>query len=101
MKNFFSSPSGIQRTSGLLSQFAKQYAPLKQYSNTLGGVGNAAGVLGGIQQGGVTGGASAAINAGQLAGRTGMLGQYSKAANSGLGGAANALGIYQGIKQGG
>src|ERR1043166_5100527 len=94
-------PSTVGRTSGLLSQFAKNYAPLKQYSNTLGGVGNAAGVIGGIQQGGVGGYGSAALNAANLASRTGALGQYTKAANPYLAGAGNALGIYNGIKQGG
>jgi len=96
MSNYVN-PAYVQKASGILSQ----YAPLKQYSNTLGGVGNAAGVLGGIQQGGVSGDTSAAINAARLASRTGVLGQYTKSANSGLGSAANALGIYQGIKQGG
>ena len=95
--NNYVNPAYVQKASGILSQ----YAPLKQYSNTLGGVGNAAGLIGGIQQGGISGDTSAAINAARLASRTGVLGQYTKAANSGLGSAANALGIYQGIKQGG
>jgi hypothetical protein len=70
-------------------------------SNTLSGVGNAAGVYSGIQQGGVTGYGSAAINAGQLAGKTGLYGSDAGTAATGLNDAGAALSVYSGIKQGG
>lgn len=74
---------------------------LGQASNTLGGAGNALGVVGGVQQGGVGGYGSAALNTGQLAGRTGALGQANSGLNKGVGDLSNALSIYQGIQQGG
>lgn len=74
---------------------------LSSLGNYTGGAGNAAGVLSGLQQGGVGGYGSAGINAAQLAKRTGAFGSGSGAAGQGLGDAVNALGIYRGIKQGG
>lgn len=85
---------------GLFAPGAAQGA-IGQASGYLGGAGNAAGVVGGIQQGGVGGYGSAAINAGNLAGRTGALGQSTSGLNQGVGDASNALAIYNGIKQGG
>jgi hypothetical protein len=92
---------------GALEQFAnagagltKNAGALGQYSSTLGGVGNAAGIATGIDKGGVSGYGSAAVNAGNLAGKLGLIDKNS-ALNSGVGDAANVLGVYNGIKQGG
>lgn len=66
-------------------------------SNAFGGVGNAAGIANGIQQGGVSGYGSAALNANSLANRAGGYGTN----NSAIGTAGSALGIYNGVRQGG
>lgn len=67
----------------------------------LGAANAAYGAYRGIQSGTPTGYATAAIDAGKLAGKAGLLGNSNSAMNQGVGDAANALGIYQGIKQGG
>lgn len=70
-------------------------------ANTLGGLNDASNVYSGIQRGGASGYGNAALGAGRLAGRAGLLGGSNSAANQGVGDAANALAIYNGIKQGG
>lgn len=93
---------------GSIGQFAnigsgltKDAGALGQYSSTLGGVGNAASIVGGVNQGGVSGYGNAAVNTGSLAGKLGLLGNKTSGLNQGVGDAANVLGIYNGIKQGG
>lgn len=92
---------------GSLSNTAAKFNPggyggaLSSLGNYAGGAGNAAGVLSGVQQGGVGGYGSAAINAGQLANRAGAFGSDAGAAGQGLGAAGAGLGVYQGIQQGG
>jgi len=61
------------------------------------GANSAFGIAGGIKQGGVQGSASAAINAGKLAGQATNNPQLS----GGAGVASNLLGIYQGLETGG
>lgn len=95
--------TGLRAGSGILGGLSQVYGQgnqgaLAQASGFAGGAGNAAGIIGGIQQGGLTGNASAAINAGRLANRFGV---GSKAFGKGLGAAGNVLGIYNGINQGG
>lgn len=70
-------------------------------SNYAGGAGNALGVLSGLQQGGMRGDTSAAINAAQLANRAGAFGSSTGAASQGLGEASSGLGILSGLEQGG
>lgn len=67
-------------------------------SSAVGPAGNAFGIASGLQQGGVSGYGSAALNAGKLAGQAGAL---SPSTSTGLSGAGNVLGIYNGLKQGG
>ncbi len=66
--------------------------------SALGAAGNALGIAGGLQKGGVSGDASAAINAGQLANQAGLLPAGSNAALADLG---SGLGIYNGLQAGG
>ncbi|MGH9440541.1 MAG: hypothetical protein ACRD22_22435, partial [Terriglobia bacterium] len=61
--------------------------------------GNAAGVVGGLAQGGAQGYGSAAVNATELAGREGYI--TSPTVNNVAGYAGGALQLYSGIKQGG
>jgi hypothetical protein len=93
---------------GALGQFAgagagltKGSGALGQYSDALGGISNAAGVVGGVDKGGVSGYGGAAVNAGSLAGKLGLLGSKTSGLNQGIAGAGNVLGIYNGINQGG
>lgn len=74
---------------------------LSTLGSAAGSAGNGLGILSGLQQGGVGGYGSAAINAGQLAGRSGAFGNANSGLNQGVGDAANVLGIYNGIQQGG
>lgn len=73
--------------------------------NSIGGMagaaGNVAGILSGIQKGGLTGTASAALNAGSLAGKAGAYGSASAGVGGALGAAGGVLGVYNGIQQGG
>lgn len=85
---------------GVSSAASGQGGALSSLGNYAGGAGNALGVLGGVQQGGVGGYAGAGVNAAQLANRMGAFGQNS-AASQGIGDASNVLGIYSGLKQGG
>lgn len=97
--NYFT-PRGIGTLATLGSKMISD-SPFSQYSSGLAGVGNAAGVLSGLQRQGGMGYGSALANIGQLAGRTGALGQYSNMAGKYGGALGSALGIAQGIKTGG
>src|SRR5579863_4489069 len=65
----------------------------------LSDAGSALGIASGIQKGGLTGYGSAALDAGALASKTGLL--NSPGVNNGVGLGADALGIYTGLQQGG
>lgn len=70
--------------------------------STLADANDAFGIYGGLRRGGVSGDASAAINASKLASGSGLLsGQTGSQLNSAAGYASNVLGIYSGLKQGG
>lgn len=70
--------------------------------NAAGGAGNALGIYNGVNQGGVTGYGGAAINAANLAGRTGALPtSVAKPVGNTANDLSSILGIYSGIKQGG
>lgn len=92
--------AALQGASGLTQMPS---APqLQGVSDTLGGAGNALGVLNGIQQGGVGGIGSSALNATALAGRSGLFDPATnQTLNTGASDLASALGIYKGIQQGG
>lgn len=72
---------------------------------SVGGIGSTAaslyGISQGLQRGGVTGNAQAALGAASLANRAGFLGGNNSATTGALGAASGALGIYNGIQQGG
>lgn len=86
---------------GNLGGISMPSAPgLQPISAGLGAGANGLGIYSGLQQGGVGGDASAAVNAAQLANKAGVL-PSSSALNSGIGDAGNLLGIYNGIQQGG
>lgn len=68
-------------------------------SGVASGASDAFGLASGVQQGGVSGYGSAAINAGKLAGQAGA--PLPNGANAGISGAGNVLGIYNGLRQGG
>jgi hypothetical protein len=72
--------------------------------NTFSGIGNVAGIYGGIQQGGVMGYGGAAVNAGKLALAADNEFDGGSATSSlagGLNAAAGALQVYSGIEKGG
>lgn len=93
--------AALQGAAGL--SHALPSAPeLQGVTNTLGGAGNALGILNGVEQGGVGGYGSSALNATALAGRSGLFDPATnQTLNSTAGGLNNALGIYRGIQQGG
>ena len=64
-------------------------------------LGNIGGIVGGLQQGGAMGYATAAGNAARLAANNGVFGSSTGAANTDIGGAGNLLGAYQGFETGG
>ncbi len=78
---------------------------LSSSNTSLGGLlsdaGNALGVVQGLEKGGVSGDASAVINAGNLANKVGAFGADSSLAGGALGAAGGALGLYNGLEQGG
>lgn len=98
--------SGV-RGAGTLAGLASSYNPsssggaLSSLGAGLGNAANGLGILQGINQGGVAGYGSAAVNAGQLANRAGAFGDNSNTANGVLGTAGGALQMYNGINQGG
>lgn len=59
------------------------------------------GIGSGLQQGGVSGNAQAALGTASLANKAGAFGGASSTAGSALGAAGGALGVYNGIRQGG
>lgn len=93
------------RGAGTLANLASSYNPnnsaISSLGTAAGSLGNGLGIVGGLEQGGVGGYGSAAVNAAQLGSKTGAFGPQTSNANQGIGDAANALGIYQGIQQGG
>lgn len=100
----FSSAGGEAATIGAAGQLATGVSGLYDSlsgSNALSGVGNAAGIAGGIASGTPIGYTGAAINAGQLAGKAGAFGSDSGTAATGLQDLGAGLGIYQGIERGG
>lgn len=76
-------------------------APGYTLSNAGSDLSNAGGIVSGIQQGGVSGYGSAAVDAGALAANHGAFNTNTGSVDSALGNAASVLGAYQGFKQGG
>lgn len=70
-------------------------------SNFIGDAGNAFGIYGGIERGGVTGDTGAAINATKLAAGSGLFGGNSGVLNQAAGAGSNLLGVYSGLQKGG
>lgn len=94
--------SGAGKLVGSTSIAPDYQSQLQSTGNTLGSGANALGIYNGVQQGGVTGYGGAAINAANLAGRTGALPtDLAKPVGSTANDLSSALGIYSGIKQGG
>lgn len=93
--------AALQGAAGL-SHALPQAPELQGISNTLGGAGNALGILNGIDQGDAGGYGSSAVNAAALAGRSGLFDPgTNQMLNTGASDLNSALGIYRGIQQGG
>lgn len=92
--------AAITNDLGLAAEVGNLYDSMSG-SNTFSGIGNAAGIASGIEQGGVAGYGKAALGAGQLAGKAGIYGSDSGTAAGALADVGAGLSIYQGIERGG
>lgn len=76
-------------------------AASNENSSFIGDAGNALGIYGGLQKGGISGDTGAALSATKLAAGSGLLGSNAGYLNQAAGYGANVLGIYNGLERGG
>jgi hypothetical protein len=92
---------GSRGLSGLAGAASGQGGALSTLGSAAGSAGAGLGLIGGIEQGGVVGDTSAAVNAAKLGSNLGAFGGNSSNVNMGAGDVGNALAIYQGVNEGG